>query len=291
MENAAEMRLICILMALFTASLNSGSNGNCYYIGNDTEAVLIDAGISCRETERRMKRLGLSMQKVKAIFVSHEHSDHINGITVLSKKYNLPVYITPATLQNSSLRLEHHLVLSFKAYETIGIGGISVTAFPKFHDAAHAHSFMLSCQNVNIGVFTDIGIACKHVTDHFAKCHAAFLETNYDEEMLQNGRYPYHLKRRISGGLGHLSNRQALDVFNTYRSPFLSHLFLSHLSQDNNRPELVHALFTKHANGVEVIVASRHAETPVYFIDGARTASETPLKTHVEHGQVQYSLF
>src|ERR1700748_1269924 len=121
-------------MSLFIASLNSGSNGNCYYIGNEREAVLIDAGISCRETERRMKRLGLSMQKVKAIFVSHEHSDHINGIAVLSRKYQLPVYITPATLNNSGLQLEHQLVVSFKAYEPVTIGNITISAFPKFHD-------------------------------------------------------------------------------------------------------------------------------------------------------------
>src|ERR1700733_14792259 len=97
-------------MSLYIASLNSGSNGNSYYVGNDRDAVLVDAGISCRETERRMKRLGLSMQKVRAIFVSHEHSDHINGVTVLSRKYQLPVYITPATLKSSGLTLEHHLV-------------------------------------------------------------------------------------------------------------------------------------------------------------------------------------
>src|ERR1700709_1437393 len=102
--------LLCIYMSLFITSLNSGSNGNCYYVGNEREAVLVDAGISCRETEKRMKRLCLSMQKVKAVFISHEHSDHISGLTVLSKKYNLPVYITPATLQSSKLSLQHDLV-------------------------------------------------------------------------------------------------------------------------------------------------------------------------------------
>jgi len=277
-------------MSLFVASLNSGSNGNCYYIGNDSEAVLVDAGISCRETERRMKRLGLPIQKVKAIFISHEHSDHINGIAVLSKKYKLPVYITPATLSSSRLQLEHSLVASFKAYEPVNIGSITVSAFPKFHDAAHAHSFTIACREVTVGVFTDIGIACKHLTDHFSKCHAAFLETNYDEEMLQNGRYPYHLKRRISGGLGHLSNRQALEVFLTHRPAFMSHLFLSHLSQDNNNPDLVHELFKQHANGTEIVVASRYAETQVYYIDGS-AASESRMNTVVEKGQVQYSLF
>jgi phosphoribosyl 1,2-cyclic phosphodiesterase len=104
-------------MSLFIASLNSGSNGNCYYIGNESEAVLIDAGIACREIEKRMKRLKLPIRKIKAIFVSHEHSDHIKGIEVLSKKYQLPVYITTTTLFNSGIKIENHLVISFKAYQ------------------------------------------------------------------------------------------------------------------------------------------------------------------------------
>src|SRR6201986_5406464 len=123
-------------MSLFIASLNSGSNGNCYYIGNGHEAVLVDAGISCRETERRMKRLGLSMQKVKAIFISHEHSDHISGVTVLSKKYSLPVYITPSTLNNCSLVLDEQRTFSFTAYEAVQAGDLIILAFPKFYDAA-----------------------------------------------------------------------------------------------------------------------------------------------------------
>ena len=93
-------------MSLFITSLNSGSNGNCYYIGNEHEAVLVDAGISCRETETRMQRLGLSIKKVKAIFISHEHSDHIRGVSVLAKKYRLPVYITPLTHQHGGLFLD-----------------------------------------------------------------------------------------------------------------------------------------------------------------------------------------
>ncbi|HEX4375166.1 MAG TPA: MBL fold metallo-hydrolase, partial [Puia sp.] len=180
-------------MSLFIASLNSGSNGNCYYIGNEREAVLVDAGISCRETERRMKRLGLSMQKVKAIFISHEHSDHINGVAVLSKKYSLPVYITPGTLNNCSLILDEQRILSFTAYQAVQIGGLIISAFPKFHDAAHPHSFMIECDGIKVGVLTDIGAACQHVIKHFSQCHAAFLEANYDEELLEKGRYPYHL--------------------------------------------------------------------------------------------------
>ena len=279
-------------MSLFVASLNSGSNGNCYYIGNEHDAILVDAGISCRETERRMKRMGLSMQKVRAIFISHEHSDHINGIAVLSRKYNLPVYITPATLQNSRLSLEHHLVVPFKAYEPVSIEGIMVSAFPKFHDAAHAHSFTIKYGDITIGVFTDIGVACNHLIEHFSKCHAAFLEANYDEEMLEKGRYPYHLKRRISGGLGHLSNRQALEVFTAHRPAFMSHLFLSHLSRDNNDPKLVYELFSGQANGTEIIVASRYEETAVYHINGSHSSVAIPsLHAVAEKGAMQYTLF
>jgi phosphoribosyl 1,2-cyclic phosphodiesterase len=251
---------------MFIASLNSGSNGNCYYIGNEHEAVLVDAGISCRETERRMLRLGLNIRKVKAIFVSHEHSDHISGIPVLAKKYRLPVYITPPTLTNGRLNLEEELVQSFAAFQTISIGDLNVTPFPKEHDAGNPHSFIVTCRDINVGVFTDIGIACEHVVTHFSQCHAAFLEANYDDEMLDNGGYPYHLKRRIRGGQGHLSNKQALELFTAHRPPFMSHLLLSHLSKNNNDPQLVQEIFDACAAGVYVTVASRYKESAVYQI-------------------------
>ena len=119
-------------MSLFITSLNSGSNGNCYYVGNEKEAILVDAGISCREIEKRIKRLGLSISKVKAVFVTHEHADHIHGLPVLVNKYRLPVYITAATLMHARLRLEEKLVMPFTAYEPIVIGNLNIIAFPKF---------------------------------------------------------------------------------------------------------------------------------------------------------------
>ena len=276
-------------MSLFIASLNSGSNGNCYYVGNEHDAILVDAGISCRETERRLLRLGLLMKKIRAIFISHEHSDHINGVTVLSKKYGLPVYITPATLQSSGLQLAHHLVVPFTAYQPVTIGNMVISAFPKLHDAAHPHSFIVERRGIKVGVLTDIGAACEHVIRHFAECHAAFLEANYDDELLENGRYPYYLKRRIRGGNGHLSNSQALEIFINHRSAHLSHLLLSHLSKDNNRPELVHELFSQHANGTEIIVASRYEESAVYHINGQPATQQQPVDVH--SGRVQFSLF
>jgi phosphoribosyl 1,2-cyclic phosphodiesterase len=277
-------------MQLFITSLNSGSNGNCYYIGNEQEAVLVDAGISCRETETRMKRLGLSMKQVKAIFISHEHSDHIRGLEVLARKYRLPVYITPDTRVNSRLIFDNIGLQSFGAYEPVQVGALTVTGFPKFHDAADPHSFIVAYQDIKVGVFTDIGTPCEHVIRHFQQCHAAFLEANYDEEMLDKGYYPHHLKRRIKGDKGHLSNAQALSLFTTHKPPFMSHVLLSHLSRDNNNPELVKDLFTTFAGGTQVIVASRYAETPVYRVTStgavkvaalavaAKPAGEMPVK-------------
>jgi phosphoribosyl 1,2-cyclic phosphodiesterase len=253
-------------MALFITSLNSGSNGNCYYIGNDQEAILVDAGISCRETERRMRRLGLSMHRVKAIFVSHEHSDHISGIPVLAKKYQLPVFITPGTLQHSRYRFGPVQTITFQAYETVQVGGLTITGFPKRHDAADPHSFIVNYQNINIGIFTDIGAPCEHVIQHFQQCHAVFLEANYDDDLLERGYYPYYLKRRIRSDHGHLSNKQALDLFTQHKPAFMSHVLLSHLSKDNNCPQLVKELFTSQAAGTEIIVASRYQQTPVYTI-------------------------
>lgn len=265
-------------MPLHITSLNSGSNGNCYYIGNETEAVLVDAGISCRETEKRMKRLGLSMAKVRAIFISHEHSDHIRGVAVLARKYGLPVYITPNTLYSCSLSYENLEVETFLPHEEITIGSLLITAFPKRHDAADPHSFIVACEGVKVGVFTDIGSPCDQLIRYFQQCHAAFLEANYDEGLLEHGRYPYHLKNRIRGGKGHLSNRQALALFAAYKPDFMSHILLAHLSKDNNNPQVVKNLFTMHANGTEVIVASRYEESAVYSITGTGSFPAEPFE-------------
>lgn len=260
-------------MSLYICSLNSGSNGNCYYVGNDSDAVLVDAGISCREIEKRMKRAGLDIGRLRAVFISHEHSDHIRGVETLVKKYALPLYITPDTFANSRLAIAPEQVLSFSAYAAVCIGALEITAFPKFHDAADPYSFVVSHLGTKVGVLTDIGSYCEHVIQHFSQCHAAFLEANYDEKMLEEGGYPAHLKRRIRGKHGHLSNDQALELFVKHRGP-LSHLLLAHLSEHNNCPDLVHRLFEEHAGNTLVSVASRKAESRVYRIDATGSAKD-----------------
>lgn len=257
-------------MALQFASIASGSNGNCYYIGNEREAVFIDAGITCRETERRMIRAGLTIEKVRAIFISHEHSDHTRGAEVLSRRYHLPIYITPTTLRHSSLNLNTWLTIDFSAGVPVQIGDLTIMPFGKNHDGRDPHSFTVSGEGVTVGVFTDIGEPCEQVTRHFSECDAAFLEANYDEQMLLTGHYPWFLKNRIRSDHGHLSNDQSLNLFLTHGKPGLSHLILSHLSHENNHPEKVWEKFLPHALGRTIHVASRFEESPVFTIGSPR---------------------
>ncbi len=261
-------------MSLQIASLNSGSNGNCYYIGNSNDAVLVDIGLSLRETEIRMKHLNLSVEKIRAIFISHEHTDHIKGLSTFANKYKIPIYITPETAKGGP-KLIRHLSNSFEANQPIYIGRttnnsaddcLAVTPFIKEHDAADPHSFIISYQGIHVGVITDIGISCNNVTHYFQQCHAAFLESNYDEVLLKNGRYSQPLKERISNGKGHISNRQALDLFKNYRPNNMSHLLLAHLSKENNSPELALQTFLPHAKQTAILVASRYEPSPLIEI-------------------------
>ena len=273
-------------MPLFITSLNSGSNGNCYYVGNEQEAVLIDAGLSCRQTEARLKRLNLPLERVKAIFVSHEHSDHISGIPQLAKKHQLPVYITSGTLRRANFPEQRFPIRPLQGYEPVRIGELSITAFPKEHDASDPHSFLISYQAINVGVFTDIGVVCEHVIQHFSQCHAAFLETNYDEDLLEHGPYPIYLKQRIRGGKGHLSNQQALALFRAYKPSFMSHVLVSHLSQQNNNPQIIQDLFTPHLANTQFVVASRFAETPVFTIDSIKK----PARDYMRRLRISHNL-
>lgn len=249
---------------------------------------MIDAGVSCRETEKRMLKLGLSLKKVKAVFVSHEHTDHISGLVSLVKKYRMPVYITESTFKNSNPKIDAALLRSYSANDTINIGTLTVIPFQKYHDAFDPHSYTVEFAGVKVGVFTDIGAVCNRLVHHFSQCHAAFLEANYDEEMLERGGYPLALKNRIRKGNGHLSNKQAAALFMQHRPAHMSHLLLSHLSKNNNSPKIVKDLFDSIAGKVKIIIASRNKETGVYNIRHPKVSSVYTLS---EAREFQLSLF
>jgi len=265
-------------MALHITSLNSGSNGNCYYIGNNTTAILVDVGISCREVEKRMKKLDLPLKNVKGIFVSHEHGDHIKGVSTLANKYQIPVYISTLTAKNGP-RLITHLSKSFSNHQQIMLDGLAITPFSKQHDAIDPYSFIIEYNTICVGVFTDIGVCCANVKIYFAKCHALFLESNYDEVMLENGRYPLHLKNRIRNSQGHLSNKQALELFVEHKNENLSHLILAHLSKENNTPDLVKELFQTNSTNTLIEVASRTEASNIFTITNNSTTTIIIKKT------------
>ena len=278
-------------MALQIASLNSGSNANCYFIGNKNESILIDAGLSCRETERRMLKLGLDMAQLNAIFITHEHSDHISGLETISKKYKLPVYITSNTLRSSRLRIDNSLIRSFEDGKAINVGELEILPFSKSHDAWDPHSFVIKHKSIHIGVITDIGYACKNVIKHFKLCDAVFLETNYCDEMLESGSYPRVLKKRISGRKGHLSNDQALQLFLKHKPANLQLLILSHLSENNNHPDKVNALFSKNAGDVRIVIASRDGESELFAVERAFNRLVTKRNNKLVVNKQQLSLF
>ena len=244
-------------------SINSGSNGNAYYFGNDQDAILIDAGLSCKQIEKRIIASGLSMEKVKAVFITHEHSDHVFGLRSLLKKFRIPVYISKNTLEASNLNLPEESIQFFESKIEISIGKFTITPFPIHHDAADPHGFYIIHAGMSAGIFNDVGHVCDQVKYYFSKCDAAFLECNYDEELLENGSYPKYLKERIKGPKGHLSNIQALELFKSHRSPRLKHLWLSHLSKENNDPERVKSLFEQERSGVSLLIAERNRQGPV----------------------------
>jgi phosphoribosyl 1,2-cyclic phosphodiesterase len=233
----------------------------------------------------------LSFTKIKAVFITHEHFDHTRGVEVIARKYQIPVYVSKATLGNSRIKLDEKLVNDFTAYTPVIIGNLAVNAFPKLHDAKDPHSFTVTCNGITVGVLTDVGSACEHVVKNFKQCHAIFLEANYDDEMLENGSYPEYLKNRIKSDIGHLSNHQALELFTTHRPDFMSHVLLSHLSKDNNNPRVAQQLFMRHAAGTKIVVASRNQESPVFHITGEKVDHHSTTKVNPSPNYIQPTLF
>lgn len=245
-------------------AIASGSNGNCYYAGNEKGSVLIDAGISCRQILQRMDEKGLNPAGIQAVFISHEHIDHIRGARVLAKRLHVPVYFTSKTFYATARSLRPAYTRFFEPGETVVTGDFAVHSFLKNHDASEPCSFRIEHCGINIGVFTDIGEPCGNVVSHLEMCDAVFVESNYDDEMLQTGAYPYRLKQRIASSFGHLSNAQSFELLEKSAGQQLKYVFLSHLSAENNTPELALNAHLPLAEKFEIRLTSRHAATDVF---------------------------
>lgn len=247
-------------------AIASGSNGNCYYIGNSGSAVLIDAGVSCRQILKRMEERGLDPLHIKAVLISHEHVDHCCGAKILSKKLGIPVYMTGKTWNRIHEDRRPGQIETFVPGDTIIIERFKIHTFSKNHDAVEPCSFRVEYNSIHIGVFTDIGLACRNVSVHLGKCHALFMETNYDEEMLWSGSYPYYLKSRIASSNGHLSNIQAFQLIKECRHADLKIVLLSHLSAENNTPEMALSAFNELKDQILIQVTDRCAASDVYTV-------------------------
>lgn len=247
-------------------ALASGSNGNAYYVGNHSEAVLIDAGLSAKQLKARFEAAHLDLGKVRAVFVSHEHSDHARGVQTLSKRFNIPVYMNSRTFYALPKPMRPDHVRFFQPGDSITIGGFTVHTFSKNHDAAEPCSFRVEYNGFSTGVLTDIGEPCNEVKNAVQKSHALFLESNYDHDMLWNGTYPWYLKNRVSSDKGHLSNKQAAELVNEHGHPELEAIFLSHISKENNRSELALETFQSLQRPVELILTSRTDVSEIYRV-------------------------
>ena len=226
-------------------ALASGSSGNCFYIENSktNSAVIVDAGISAKKIVEKLCLVGKSPDKIKGIFITHEHSDHIKGADVFARKFNIPIFATKKTAENCFLCSDGDLINFIKNNETVDLGGMKVEAFSKSHRAADPVSYNVF-NGKRISIITDVGYGCENVLANISNSDALFLESNYDNNMLDNGPYPYFLKKWIKSDIGHLSNFQSATSVLENASSKLKYLVLSHLSQNNNTPLIALSAFS-----------------------------------------------
>jgi phosphoribosyl 1,2-cyclic phosphodiesterase len=247
-------------------ALASGSNGNSYYIGNENEAILIDIGIYYKKLIERIESAGLDINKIKAAFISHEHTDHVLGAKATSKRMGIPVYYSKKTYRKCYEKHKAEHFAFFNPGISLQIGHLNIFPFLKNHDAADPCSFRIENEGVNVGVMTDIGISDTILETEFSKCDVVFLETNYDEEMLLKGIYPYYLKQRIISEKGHLSNNQAKELVEKHASGKLKTIFLSHISLINNNTEIIDETFAPLSHKYNIKHAPRNKNSEVLRI-------------------------
>jgi len=218
--------------SLAFASLGSGSKGNGTLIRKGETCLLIDCGFTLKETERRLSSLEIFPEKLSAIFVTHEHSDHISGVGPLARKYNIPVYLTAGTWHSGRIG-EVPKVELISSHGSLRLGDLVISPVAVPHDAREPVQYIFQADGKTLGVLTDLGSITRQVTDHYADCDALVLEANHCPQMLDNGPYPEPLKQRVGSDWGHLSNEQTEYFLKTLTKP-LKHLVLAHLSEQNN---------------------------------------------------------
>lgn len=224
-------------------SLGSGSSGNCYYLGTNEYGILIDAGVGIRNIQKALREYGVSFDKIIAVLVTHDHADHIKTVGCLGDKYNIPVYATDIVhngiLRNRAVRAS--LTQSRRIIEkeqTFSIKDFRITAFEVPHDSIDNVGYHIEFDGQIFVLVTDIGRITDKIREYACRANHLVIEANYDEYMLQNGRYPYYLKQRIGNGMGHLSNRHSAEFIASIYNNNLQNIWLCHLSQDNNHPEI-----------------------------------------------------
>jgi len=218
--------------------LASGSRGNAIYVSGGSTSILIDAGLSGIEIERRLNSKGLHPENLDAILVSHEHTDHIQGVGVLSRRFNLPVFISSKTEKAAVSKLGTvRVIKNFECGSTFMINDLSIHPFSISHDAEDPSGFTVNQNGTKIGLATDLGIATSMVKEHLKGCSLLILEANHDEDMLLNGPYPWPIKQRIRSRTGHLSNEASKNLLKEVQHDRLKYVILAHLSETNNTPQ------------------------------------------------------
>ncbi len=239
--------------------LGSGSSGNATVVSCGEDAVLIDAGLSARRMTERLIAAGIPISHVRAICVSHEHSDHISGIRVLHRKHGIPLYANGGTV-DALCRNPDLAPLPWNRFTTghaFPVGALQVESFSVPHDAYDPVGFIVHSGQTRVGVVTDMGMVTSLIRERLRTCHAVVVESNHDEQLLQEAPRPWSLKQRIRGRQGHLSNHAAATLLEEIASPIMRHVFLAHLSEDCNRHELARE------TALAALVRAGYADVPV----------------------------
>ena len=246
--------------------LASGSRGNAIFISDGTTRILVDAGLSGKAIERRMEMREIVPSSIDAIVVSHEHADHIQGVGVLSRRFQLPVYISQTTHAEAATKLGRlHETVMFTCGESFQVNGLKLYPFPISHDAVDPAGFTIEANGYKVGIATDLGVVTHMVRNHLKECAVLVLEANHDSAMLMDGPYPWPLKQRIKGRTGHLSNEDTCSLIEELAHDKLQHIVLAHLSETNNSHEKAIEQIQKATDrlGIQLTVATQDRCSPL----------------------------